>query len=48
MSHVAYYRWRKECRGLKIDQAKRLKQLEAENSRLPRAVSDLTIDKTVL
>ena len=43
-----YYRWRKAYGGLKIDQAKRLKQLEAENARLKRAVADLTVDKLIL
>jgi len=42
------YRWRNEYGGLKIDQAKRLKQLELENNRLRRAVSDLTIDNAIL
>ena len=43
-----YYRWRKEYGGLKVDQAKRLKELEAENARLKRAVADLTVDKLIL
>ena len=43
-----YYRWRKSYGGMKIDQAKRLKELEAENARLKRAVADLTIDKLIL
>ena len=42
------YRWRKEYGGLKGDQVKRLKELEAENARLRRAVSDLTLDKMIL
>jgi transposase-like protein len=42
MSEVTYYRWRQEYGGLKADQVKRLKELEQENSRLRRAVSDLT------
>ena len=42
------YRWRNEYGGLKLDQVKRLKELEAENSRLRRAVSDLTLDKLIL
>ena len=45
VSEQSYYRWRKEYGGLKIDQAKRLKDLEKENGRLRRAVSDLTLDK---
>ena len=44
----SYYRWRKEYGGLKVDQAKRLKELEKENARLRRAVSDLTLDKLIL
>lgn len=43
-----YYKWRREDGGLKMDQAKRLKELERENARLRRAVSDLTLDKLVL
>ena len=43
-----YYRWRKEYGGLRVDQAKRLKELEAENARLKRAVADLTVDKQIL
>jgi putative transposase len=45
---VTYYRWRNEYGGLKGDQVKRLKQLETENVRLRRAVSDLTLDKLIL
>jgi len=45
---VTYYRWRKEYGGMKVDQMKRLKELEKENSRLRRAVSDLTLDKMIL
>ena len=43
-----YYRWRREYGGLKVVQAKRLKDLEVENGRLRRAVSDLTLDKLIL
>jgi len=43
-----YYRWRKEYGGMNRDQLKRLKELEAENNRLRRAVSDLTIEKLIL
>lgn len=43
-----YYRWRKEYGGLKVSQAKRMKDLERENTRLRRAVSDLTLDKLIL
>ena len=48
VSEVTYYRWRREYGGLKTDQVKRLKELEQENSRLRRAVSDLTLDKLIL
>ncbi len=48
VSEQTYYRWRKEYGGLKVDQAKRLKDLEAENARLRRAVADLTLDKLIL
>ena len=44
----SYYRWRREYGGLKIDQAKRLKDLSKENVRLRRAISDLTLDKLIL
>lgn len=43
-----YYRWRKEYGGMNRDQLKRLKELETENQRLRRAVSDLTLDKLIL
>jgi transposase-like protein len=43
-----YYRWRKQYGGMSRDQLKRLKELEAENQRLRRAVSDLTLDKMIL
>ena len=43
-----YFRWRKEYGGLKVDQAKRLKELETENARLKRAVAELTVDKLIL
>jgi putative transposase len=48
VSEVSYYRWRKEYGGLDVSQAKRLKDLEHENARLRRAVSDLTLDKMIL
>ncbi len=48
VTEVTYYRWRNEYGGLKGDQVKRLKELETENSRLRRAVSDLTLDKLIL
>ena len=48
VTDATYYRWRQEYGGLKVDQVKRLKELEAENARLRRAVSDLTLEKLVL
>ncbi len=48
VSEQSYYRWRKEYGGLRTDQAKRLKDLEKENGRLRKAVSDLTLDKQIL
>ncbi len=48
VTEVTYYRWRSEYGGLKGDQVKRLKELETENARLRRAVSDLTLDKMIL
>jgi transposase-like protein len=48
VSEVTYYRWRQEYGGLKTEQIKRLKELETENTRLRRAVSDLTLDKLIL
>ena len=48
ISEQSYYRWRREYGGLKVDQAKRLKELEKENTRLRRSVSDLTLDKLIL
>ncbi len=48
VTQQTYYRWRKEYGGMSRDQLKRLKQLETENTRLRRAVSDLTLDKMIL
>jgi putative transposase len=48
VSEVTYYRWRQEFGGLKADQVRRLKDLEAENARLRRAVAELTLDKQIL
>ena len=48
VTEVTCYRWRSEYGGLKGDQVKRLKELEAENTRLRRAVSDLTLEKLIL
>ncbi len=43
-----FYRWRKEYGGLRVDQAKRLKQLEHENARLKKLVADLSLDNSIL
>ncbi len=43
-----YYRWRREYGGMKVDQAKRLKELEIENARLKRVVADLSLDNSIL
>jgi cell division protein FtsB len=48
VTEVTCYRWRRECGGLKSDQVKRMNELEAENARLRRAVSDLALDKMIL
>ncbi len=48
VTQFTYYRWRKEFGGLKRDKVKRLKELEKENGRLRKAVSDLTLEKLVL
>ena len=48
VTEVTYYRWRQEYGGLRSNQVKRMKDLEAENTRLRRAVSDLTLDKMIL
>ena len=48
ISDYTYYRWRKEYGGMCIDQAKRLKELEIENSRLKKLVADLSIDNSIL
>src|SRR5215217_1126911 len=48
VTEVTYYRWPQEFGGLKSDQVKRLKDLETENTRLRRAISDLTLDKLIL
>jgi transposase-like protein len=48
VTEVTYYRWRQEYGGLKSDQIKRLKDLEQENLRLRKAVSDLTLEKLIL
>ena len=48
VTEVTYFRWRSEYGGMKLDQVKRLKELEVENARLRKAVSDLTLDKLIL
>src|SRR5713101_7993288 len=48
VTEQTYYRWRKEYGGLKMNQAKRLKELEQENTQLRKAVADLTLDKLIL
>ena len=45
---VTYYRWRQEYGGLKLNQVRRMKELELENQRLRKAVADLTLDKQIL
>ena len=48
VSEYTYYRWRREYGGLKLDQARRFKDLEKENSRLKRLVADLSLDNAIL
>ena len=48
ISEQSYYRWRSEYGGMKLEQVKRLKELEKENVRLKRAVAELTLDKLIL
>ncbi len=48
ISEQTYYRWRKEYGGLRVEQAKRLKQLEQENARLKRLVADQALDNAIL
>ncbi len=48
VSEQTYYRWRREYGGMKLSQAKRLKELEKENQQLKRAVAELTLDKLIL
>jgi putative transposase len=47
VTEATHHRWRAECGGLRLDQVKRLKRLEAENARLREAVADLTLEKLV-
>jgi len=48
VSQQTYYRWRKEYGGMRVDQARRLKELETENSRLKKLVADLSLDNAIL
>ena len=48
ITEQTYYRWRREYGGMKVSQARRLKELERENGRLKRAVANLTVDKLIL
>ena len=48
VSDYTYYRWRKEYGGMRVDQARRLKELEQENSRLKQLVADLSLDNAIL
>ena len=48
ITEQTFYRWRMEYAGMRVDQAKRLKELVAENARIKRSVADLTVDKQIL
>ena len=48
VTEQTYYRWRKEYGGMRVEQAKRLRELEKENSRLKRLVADLSLDNAIL
>ena len=48
VTEVTYYRWRQEYGGLKSGQVRRMKDLETENTRLRKAIADLTLDKLIL
>jgi transposase-like protein len=48
VSDCTYYRWRKEYGGMRVEQAKRLRELEQENSRLKRLVADISLDNAIL
>jgi putative transposase len=48
ITEQTYYRWRKEYGGLRVDQARRLRELEKENQQLKKAIADVTLDKTIL
>jgi putative transposase len=48
VTEQTYYRWRKEYGGMRVEQARRLKELEKENSRLKKLVADITLDNAIL
>jgi len=48
VTEQTYYRWRKEYGGMRLEQAKRLKELEKENSRLKKLVADISLDNAIL
>ena len=48
VTEQTYYRWRKEYGGMRVDQARRLKELEQENSRLKKVVADFALDNAIL
>ena len=48
ISDVTYHRWKKEYGGLRVDQAKRMKEIEQENTRLKKLVADLSLDNSIL
>lgn len=48
IAEQTYYRWRKEYGGMRVDQARRLKELEQENARLKKLVADLSLDNAIL
>ena len=48
VTEQTYYRWRKEYGGMRVEQAKRLQELEKENTRLKRLVADITLDNAIL
>ena len=48
VTDVTFYRWRKEYGGMRVDQAKRLKELEQENARLKKLVAELSLDNAIL
>ena len=48
VTEQTYYRWRKEYGGMRVEQARRLKELEKENSRLKKLVADLSLDNSIL